>query len=68
MGVLRAAQRNKLPGSSFALPGKRAFPLTDSIHDDKALQLVSRSVKAGNITPAEAEEVRSKARRALGGR
>jgi len=68
MGVLKSAQRNKLPGSSFALPGKRAFPVNDAVHAEKALQLVGRSVKAGNTTPAEAAEVRTKARRALGSR
>jgi hypothetical protein len=67
MGVLKAAQRNKLPGKAFALPGRR-FPLTDKIHDEKALQLAPRSEHAGNITPAEEAEVRSKARKALGSR
>ena len=68
MGVLKAAQRNALPSSKFALPGKRAFQIENKVHAEKALQLVGRSVKAGNTTPAEAAEVRSKARRALGSR
>lgn len=59
--------RNGLKSSSFALPGKRAFPINDKVHAQKALQLVGRSVTAGNTTPAQAATVRSKARAKLHG-
>jgi hypothetical protein len=59
--------RNNLKSSTFALPGKRAFPIPDKVHAQKALQLVGRSVAAGNTTPAQAATVRSKARAKLHG-
>jgi hypothetical protein len=62
---LTAAQRDALPTSSFALPGRRMFPIHDSIHAEKALQLVGRALKAGSITAEEASTVRRKARGAL---
>lgn len=61
MAKLSTTQRNKLTSSSFALPGKRSFPIPDKIHAEKALQLVGRSVRAGNTTPAQAATVRRKA-------
>jgi hypothetical protein len=67
MGVLKSAQRNKLPDSSFALSGRR-FPLVDKIHQEKALQLAPRSEHAGNITASEEMTVEHKARKALGSR
>lgn len=65
MSRLSASERNALTDAVFALPEKRKFPLTDAEHDRKALQLVPRSLHAGNITPAEASTVRRKARAAL---
>ena len=60
MSVLKAKSRNALADRAFALPGRR-FPIEDKIHQQKALQLVGRSLKAGNITPAQAATVRRKA-------
>lgn len=65
MAVLKTAERNRLTSSTFGIPGKRAFPMPDKIHAEKALQLVGRSVKAGNTTPAEAAMVRRKAKAKL---
>ena len=62
---LNAAARRKLPSSAFAGPG-RSFPINDKVHAEKALQLVGRSVKAGNTTPAQAARIKAKARRKLG--
>jgi hypothetical protein len=59
--------RNSLKSSSFALPGKRAFPINDKVHAVKALQLVGKSVAAGNTTPAQAATVRTKAKAKLHG-
>lgn len=60
MAKLTAEKRSALPEGKFALPGKRAFPIQDEEHARKALQLGPRSVKAGNTTPAEMEEIRRK--------
>jgi hypothetical protein len=67
MAKLTSGARSALPASSFALPQKRAFPIEDKVHAQKALQFLSRSVKAGNTTPAEAATVRSKAKAKLAG-
>jgi len=55
MGVLSAASRNALPGSSFALPGKRKYPINDKSHAANAL---SRVAQFGS--PAEKSAVRMK--------
>lgn len=68
MAVLTAAQRRHMPSSEYALPGKKMFPINDKIHQEKALQLVSRAENAGSITPSEAATVRRKAHKSLGQR
>lgn len=52
-GRLTAATRNKLPGSSFALPGRR-YPIENPSHARNALSRVSQ-----NGSPEEKAEVRS---------
>lgn len=54
MAKLFAAKRNELPASSFALPGKRAFPIEDKPHAIAALRL------KGNASPSEQGEIESK--------
>jgi hypothetical protein len=66
MAVLSTKARKKLPSKSFALPGKRAFPVEDRDHAVAAERLVGRAEKAGSITPAQASEVKSKAAAKLG--
>lgn len=65
MAKLNSKSRNALPDSAFAGPG-RSFPVEDKVHAEKALQLVGRSVKAGNTTPAQAATIKAKARAKLG--
>lgn len=65
MAKLSTKARKALPKKDFAGPG-RSFPVNDKIHAQKALQLVGRSVKAGNTSPAEAAKIRAKAKRKLG--
>ena len=65
MAALSAVARKKLPGKDFAGPG-RSFPVNDKIHAEKALQLVGRSEKAGNISPMQAAAIKRKARMKLG--
>ena len=64
---LTSDARSELQSSAFALPSKRAFPIEDKPHAQKALQLVGRSVAAGNTTPAEAALVKTKAKAKLAG-
>jgi hypothetical protein len=65
MAKLNSKARGKLPNGDFAGPG-RSFPIEDKVHAEKALQLVGRSVKAGNTTPAQAGTIKAKARAKLG--
>jgi hypothetical protein len=65
MAKLTPGQRKALPSSDFALPGGK-FPIPDKSHAVAAERLVGRSLKAGNITPAQAQTVKAKAKRKLG--
>jgi hypothetical protein len=55
MAKLKSARRNKLPKTSFALPGKRAYPIHDRAHAANALARVSQ-----HGTPAQKRAVRAK--------
>jgi hypothetical protein len=55
MAKLTAAARNKIPTHSFALPAKRAYPVTDKNHAKAALSMVSRFG-----SPSEKAKVRAK--------
>jgi hypothetical protein len=65
MGKLSTKQRKAMPQAEYALPGKR-FPLNDASHARNAISGATRSERAGNITPAQAATVKSKARAKLG--
>lgn len=65
MSRLTAKQRKDLPQSKYALPGKR-FPIPDKAHAIAAERLVGRAVKAGSITPSQAQTVKKKAAIKLG--
>ena len=60
------ARRNKLPKSSFGLPGKRAYPMPDKSHAANAKARATQQVKAGNLSPASAAKIRAKANNVLG--
>lgn len=65
MSKLTTADRNKLPSSEFAGPG-RSFPVNDKTHAEKALQFVGKSEKAGNISSSPAAAIKAKAKKKLG--
>jgi hypothetical protein len=54
MAKLAAKDRNKLPASSFAEPGKRAYPLNDASHARNALARVAQ-----HGSESEKKEVRA---------
>ena len=62
MAKLKIAQRNRMPSSEFALPGKRAYPVEDKAHARNALARVSQ-----HGSPAEKMEVRAKVHSAFPG-
>ena len=54
MARLTPATRSKIPGKSFAEPGKRAYPIEDKAHARNALSRVSQFG-----SPAEKKQVRA---------
>ena len=58
MAKLTSSERNSLPSSSFAGPG-RSYPIEDPEHGRKAIQLGARSVKAGNLSSSEYSHIKS---------
>lgn len=67
MAKLKAAQRNALPASEFALPGARKYPVNDPGHAVAAKSRATQMVKAGKLSPASASKIRAKADRMLKG-
>jgi hypothetical protein len=71
MARLTAAQRKKLPKSTFKGPkigGKPSFPMPDKAHATAALRLVGRARAAGHITAAQEAAIRADANKLLGKR
>ena len=60
MSKLDAAQRNALPASAFAGPG-RSFPVEDASHARNALARVSEAENAGRMSGSEATKIKAKA-------
>ena len=65
MAKLSAAQRKKLPKSSFAGPG-RSYPVPDKSHAANAKARASQAVKAGRMSKGEEASIDAKANRVLG--
>jgi len=61
MAKLYAADRKRMPKSSFAGPG-RSFPIQDTNHARLAISGATRSEHAGNISASEANKIKAKAR------
>ncbi|HEY1896692.1 MAG TPA: hypothetical protein VGG62_10490 [Terracidiphilus sp.] len=61
MAELKARTRNKLPASTFGLPGERKYPMPDRSHAGNAKARATQQVKAGNLSPAAAARIRKKA-------
>lgn len=62
MAKLNAAKRNKLTAGSFALPGKRKYPIPDAGHARNAL-----SRAAHNASPAEQATIKRAVKRKFPG-
>lgn len=63
---LTAAARNKLPSSTFALPGRR-FPINDKNHARVAKSYASRMASRGQLSAAQKAAVFAKANAKLRG-
>lgn len=66
MARLKSAARNKLPSSSFGLPGSRKYPMPDKSHAADAKARASQAVKAGRMSAATEAKIDAKANRVLG--
>lgn len=66
MATLKTSTRNKLPKSSFGLPGKRAFPMPDASHAANAKARATQMVKAGKLSGAAKKQIDAKANKVLG--
>jgi hypothetical protein len=58
---LSSSERNKLPKSKFAEPGKRAYPVEDASHARNAKARASQAVKAGRMSKSEKAKIDRKA-------
>lgn len=58
MAKLTAKKRKKMKSSSFALPGRRAYPINDLAHARNALARVAQ-----HGTPAERKKVQAAVKR-----
>jgi hypothetical protein len=65
-GVLSAADRAALPGSTFGLPGSRKYPMPDRSHAANAKARATQQVRAGNLSPGAKAQIDAKANRILG--
>ena len=65
MTVLTAAKRKKMPKSAFGIPGKRAFPMNDPVHQRMAISGATRAEHAGHISASTADRIKAEARAKL---
>lgn len=68
MAKLTTKQRNKLPLTSFGLPGKRAYPMPDRAHAANAKARASQAVNAGRMSKSTEAKIDAKANRKLKGK
>lgn len=71
MADLTMAKRKKMPAKEFAgggPKGAKGFPINDPKHARMAIGGATRSERAGNISPATADRIKSEARAKLGTR
>lgn len=65
MATLKAQGRNELSDAMFGLPGERKYPMPDRAHAANAKARATQQVNAGNLSPGQASQIRSKADRIL---
>jgi len=65
MAKLMSKERNKLPKSEFAGPG-RSYPIPDESHAADAKARAAQAVKSGRISKSEEAKIDEKANKVLG--
>ncbi len=66
MAELSTKRRNKLPKSSFGMPGARKYPMPDRSHAANAKARATQQYKAGHLTKNARDRINAKANRILG--
>ncbi|MDE3023610.1 MAG: hypothetical protein KGI54_17490 [Pseudomonadota bacterium] len=65
MSTLTQSQRNAMPQSEYALPGKK-YPVNDLAHAVNAKARATQMEEKGKLSAGQAEEVKAKANKVLG--
>jgi len=65
-GKLSTMRRNKLPKSTFGLPGSRKYPMPDRSHAANAKARATQMVKRGKLSSSARAKIDAKANRILG--
>lgn len=65
MAKLATKERNKLPKSSFGLPGERKYPMPDKSHAANAKARASQAVNAGRMSKSTEANIDAKANKML---
>lgn len=64
MSKLTTKQRNKLPDSAFAGPG-RSYPINNPAHAANAKARATQAVNAGTLSASSASKIKAKANKVL---
>lgn len=67
MAKLKAATRNAIPTSKFALPAERKYPINDKAHAANAKARATQMVSVGKLSASSAAKIRAKANAMLKG-
>lgn len=62
---LTSGQRARLAGSTFGLPGQRAYPMPDAAHAANAKARAAQEANAGRLSANDKARIDSKADRML---
>ena len=68
MAKLNAASRNKLPLTTFGLPGQRKYPMPDKAHAANAKARATQMAEKGKLSSSSKAKIDAKANRILGKR
>lgn len=68
MSKLTIKARNRLPLTSFGLPGLRKFPMPDKAHAANAKARATQAVNAGRMSKSTEAKIDAKANRRLKGK
>lgn len=66
MAVLKAKTRNKIAPGKFGLPKTKQYPMEDKAHAADAKGRATQQLAKGNLTAAQASEIKHHANAVLG--